>query len=144
IQTGKLSEFLTTSCFAHLSFLDGKASGSMARHDAANDDDDDEEGDEDGYLHELHYDDEADDLAQYLDHLLAHSAPKKPTKKGTGALGKFKALATKTKDMVSLMNKAQTLNVENVNMYLPNKLFRSTQPSLNLNLPESSSQQETQ
>ncbi|KAJ4949624.1 hypothetical protein JOQ06_021134, partial [Pogonophryne albipinna] len=109
IQTGKLSEFLTTSCFAHLSFLD-----------------------------------EADDLAQYLDHLLAHSAPKKPTKKGTGALAKFKALATKTKDMVSLMNKAQTLNVENVNMYLPNKLFRSTQPSLNLNLPESSSQQETQ
>ncbi|KAK5875603.1 hypothetical protein CesoFtcFv8_026670 [Champsocephalus esox] len=142
IQTGKLSEFLTTSCFAHLSFLDGKASGSMARRDAANDDD--EEGDEDGYLHELHNDDEADDLAQYLDHLLAHSAPKKPTKKGTGALGKFKALATKTMDMVSLMNKAQTLNVENVNMYLPNKLFRSTQPSLNLNLPESSSLQETQ
>ncbi|XP_063756773.1 phosphorylase b kinase regulatory subunit alpha, skeletal muscle isoform isoform X5 [Eleginops maclovinus] len=148
IQTGKLSEFLTTSCFAHLSFLDGKASGSMARHDAAgnddDDDDDDDEGAGDGYVHELRYDDEADDLAQYLDHLLAHSAPKKPTKKVGGALGKFKALATKTKDMVSLMNKAQTLNVDNVNMYLPNKLFRSTQPSLNLNLPESSSQQETQ
>uniref|UniRef100_A0A672IJJ5 Phosphorylase b kinase regulatory subunit n=1 Tax=Salarias fasciatus TaxID=181472 RepID=A0A672IJJ5_SALFA len=33
IQTGKLSEFLTTSCCAHLSFLDGKASGSMGRRD---------------------------------------------------------------------------------------------------------------
>ncbi|KAM9833439.1 phosphorylase b kinase regulatory subunit alpha, skeletal muscle isoform 5-T5 [Syngnathus typhle] len=101
IQTGKLSEFLTTSCFAHLSFLD-----------------------------------EADDLAQYLDHLLAHAAPKK-TKAEVGGLGKFKAAATKTKEMVSLMNKAQGLNVQEVNMYLPNKLFRSHQTSLNLNLPES-------
>uniref|UniRef100_A0A3P8TB66 Phosphorylase b kinase regulatory subunit n=1 Tax=Amphiprion percula TaxID=161767 RepID=A0A3P8TB66_AMPPE len=80
IQTGKLSEFLTTSCFAHLSFLDGKASGSMGRHDDEYDDDDD---DADGYVHELRCDDD-------------------------------------------------------VNMYLSNKLFRSPQPSLNLNLPESS------
>jgi len=54
---------------------------------------------------------EADDLAQYLDHLLAQSAPKKP-KRQLGALGRFKAAATKTKDMVSLMNKAQELNVQ--------------------------------
>ncbi|XP_074479283.1 phosphorylase b kinase regulatory subunit alpha, skeletal muscle isoform isoform X17 [Sebastes fasciatus] len=108
IQTGKLSEFLTTSCFAHLSFLD-----------------------------------EADDLAQYLDHLLAHAAPKKP-KRQVGGLGRFKAVATKTKEMVSLMNKAQDLDVHNVNMYLPNKLFRSPQPSLNLNVTGSSTPQETQ
>uniref|UniRef100_A0A3B4UPS8 Phosphorylase b kinase regulatory subunit n=1 Tax=Seriola dumerili TaxID=41447 RepID=A0A3B4UPS8_SERDU len=87
IQTGKLSEFLTTSCFAHLSFLDGKAPGSMGRHTEeydGDDDDDDDEGGGDGYVHELH-----------------------------------------------------------VNMYLPNKLFRSTQPSLNLNLRDSSDQQQT-
>uniref|UniRef100_A0A3B4WMT3 Phosphorylase b kinase regulatory subunit n=1 Tax=Seriola lalandi dorsalis TaxID=1841481 RepID=A0A3B4WMT3_SERLL len=85
IQTGKLSEFLTTSCFAHLSFLDGKAPGSMGRHTEEYDgDDDDEGGGGDGYVHELH-----------------------------------------------------------VNMYLPNKLFRSTQPSLNLNLRDSSDQQQT-
>ncbi|XP_031707085.1 phosphorylase b kinase regulatory subunit alpha, skeletal muscle isoform isoform X5 [Anarrhichthys ocellatus] len=136
IQTGKLSEFLTTSCFANLSFLDGKGSGSMSRHDEEYD-----EGDGDGYVHELRYDDEADDLAQYLDHLLAHAAPKKP-KQQAGGLGRFKALATKTKEMVSLMNKAQHLDVQNVNMYLPNKLFRSPQPSLNLNLPDSSAPQE--
>ncbi|XP_054457271.1 phosphorylase b kinase regulatory subunit alpha, skeletal muscle isoform isoform X2 [Anoplopoma fimbria] len=140
IQTGKLSEFLTTSCFAHLSFLDGKGSGSMSRRDGAYDDD---ECDGDGYVHELRNDDEADDLAQYLDHLLAHAAPKKP-KQQVGGLGRFKALATKTKEMVSLMNKAQDLDVHNVNMYLPNKLFRSPQPSLNLNLPDSSSPQDTQ
>ncbi|XP_018559297.1 phosphorylase b kinase regulatory subunit alpha, skeletal muscle isoform isoform X3 [Lates calcarifer] len=140
IQTGKLSEFLTTSCFAHLSFLDGKGPGSMGRHEEAYDDDDESSGD--GYVHELRCDDEADDLAQYLDHLLAHAAPKKP-KKQVGGLSRFKAAATKTKEMVSLMNKAQDLNVHNVNMYLPNKLFRSSQPSLNLNLPDSSESQQT-
>ncbi|TKS93218.1 Phosphorylase b kinase regulatory subunit alpha, skeletal muscle isoform [Collichthys lucidus] len=140
IQTGKLSEFLTTSCCAHLSFLDGKASGSMSCHgeEYAADDRDDE-----GYVHELRFDDEADDLAQYLDHLLAHAAPKKPKQEVKG-LGRFKAVATKTKEMVSLMNKAQDLNVHNVNMYLPNKLFRSTQTTLNLNFPESASPQEAQ
>uniref|UniRef100_A0A3P9CYJ5 Phosphorylase b kinase regulatory subunit n=1 Tax=Maylandia zebra TaxID=106582 RepID=A0A3P9CYJ5_9CICH len=135
IQTGKLSEFLTTSCCAHLSFLDGKASGSMGRHDEEYDGDDDERYG-DGYVHELHYDAEDDDLAQYLDHLLAHSAPKKP-KRPVGGLSRFKAAATKTKEMVTLMNKAQDLNIQNVNMYLPSKLFRSPQPTLNLNLTDS-------
>lgn len=54
IQTGKLSEFMTTSCFAHLSFLDGKASR-MSGHDEEFDDDD--ERDSDGYVHELRCDD---------------------------------------------------------------------------------------
>ena len=53
---------------------------------------------------------EADDLAQYLDHLLAHTAPQKAKQK-VGGLGRFKAAATKTKEMVSLKNKAQELNV---------------------------------
>ncbi|XP_067436782.1 phosphorylase b kinase regulatory subunit alpha, skeletal muscle isoform isoform X3 [Thunnus thynnus] len=141
IQTGKLSEFLTTSCLAHLSFLDGKGTGSMVRHDAeyddGDDDDDDDGSDGDGYVHELRCDDEADDLAQYLDHLLAQSAPKKPKRK-LGALGKFKALANKTKEMVSLMKTAHDLDIQNVQMYLPNKLFRSAQQSLHL--PENSEQ----
>ncbi|KAM6960090.1 phosphorylase b kinase regulatory subunit alpha, skeletal muscle isoform [Tautogolabrus adspersus] len=140
IQTGKLSEFMTTSCFAHLSFLDGKASGSMSRHD---DEYHDDEADADGYVHELRCDDEADDLAQYLDHLLAHAAPKKPKEQVKG-LGRFKAAAAKTKEMVSLRNKAQGLDVHDVNMYLPNKLFRTRQPSLNLNLPDPVPGQESQ
>uniref|UniRef100_A0AAQ4NTQ6 Phosphorylase b kinase regulatory subunit n=1 Tax=Gasterosteus aculeatus aculeatus TaxID=481459 RepID=A0AAQ4NTQ6_GASAC len=107
IQTGKLSEFLTTSCFTNLSFLDGKGSGSASRHDKEYDDDDDEG---DGYVHELRNDDEADDLAQYLDHLLAHATPKKPEQQG-GGRGRFKAVAAKTKEMVSLMHKAQQLDV---------------------------------
>ncbi|XP_029696813.1 phosphorylase b kinase regulatory subunit alpha, skeletal muscle isoform isoform X3 [Takifugu rubripes] len=109
IQTGKLSEFVTTSCLAHLSFLD-----------------------------------EADDLAHYLDHLLALATPKKPQKPAGGGLGRFKAVASKTKEMVALKNKAQNLDVHNANMYLSNKLFRSAQSSLNLNLPEASTPQEAQ
>lgn len=143
IQTGKLSEFMTTSCFAHLSFLDGKASGSMSRHDAAYDDDDDDEAGADGYVHELRNDDEADDLAQYLDHLLAHAAPKK-SKQPVKGLGRFKAAAAKAKEMISLKNKAQDLNVHDVNMYLPNKLFRTRHPSFNLNLPDQDAAQQSQ
>ncbi|XP_055085164.1 phosphorylase b kinase regulatory subunit alpha, skeletal muscle isoform isoform X6 [Periophthalmus magnuspinnatus] len=111
IQTGRLSELMTTSCFAHLSFLD-----------------------------------EADDLAQYLDHLLAHATPKKTQTQNlaVGGLSRFKAVATKTKEMVSLMNKAQDLNVHNVNMYLPNKLFRTRHPSLNLSIPESPAPHKTE
>uniref|UniRef100_A0A665VU47 Phosphorylase b kinase regulatory subunit n=1 Tax=Echeneis naucrates TaxID=173247 RepID=A0A665VU47_ECHNA len=151
IQTGKLSEFLTTSCFAHLSFLDGKGTGSMGRQNEEFDD----EACGDGYVHEFRSDDGkknsarwngntvADDLAVYLDHLLAQSAPKKP-KAQTKGLGRFKAIAAKTKDMVSLMNKAQDLNIQNANMYLPTKLFHAPQPSLNLNFPHSSEQQQSQ
>uniref|UniRef100_A0A8C9X9C5 Phosphorylase b kinase regulatory subunit n=1 Tax=Sander lucioperca TaxID=283035 RepID=A0A8C9X9C5_SANLU len=143
IQTGKLSEFLTTSCFAHLSFLDGKGSGSMSHRREEYDDDESDESLGGIWVNKLVLNLHADDLAQYLDHLLAHAAPKKP-KRQVGALGKFKALATKTKDMVSLMNKAQDLDIQNVNMYLPNKLFHSPQPSLNLNLPDPSALQGTQ
>uniref|UniRef100_A0AAV2KRB5 Phosphorylase b kinase regulatory subunit n=1 Tax=Knipowitschia caucasica TaxID=637954 RepID=A0AAV2KRB5_KNICA len=105
IQTGRLSELMTTSCFAHLSFLD-----------------------------------EADDLAQYLDHLLAHSSPEAAQSRGpaAGGLSRFKAAAAKTKQMVALKNKAQGLDVHNVNMYLSNKLFRTRHLSLNLDIPESS------
>uniref|UniRef100_A0A3P9IGB4 Phosphorylase b kinase regulatory subunit n=1 Tax=Oryzias latipes TaxID=8090 RepID=A0A3P9IGB4_ORYLA len=105
IQTGKLSEFLTTSCCAHLSFLDGKRFGSMGSHAEEYDDDDAS----DGY---------ADDLAQYLDHLLAHSASKKQKSSAEG-VGRFKAVATRTREMVSLMNKAQDLNIHNIGISLP-------------------------
>lgn len=54
---------------------------------------------------------EADDLAQYLDHLLAHATPKKPQRPAGGGLGRFKALASKTKEMVALKNIAQGLDV---------------------------------
>ncbi|XP_017565369.1 phosphorylase b kinase regulatory subunit alpha, skeletal muscle isoform isoform X3 [Pygocentrus nattereri] len=132
IQTGKLSEFLTTSCFAHLSFLDsGKPRSSSM---GWGEDEDEENFFSEGTVHDIHIDDDSDDLAQYLDQLLATAVPQKGMRaegRATG-LGRFKAAASKTKEMVSLVNKAKELHIHNVHMYLPTKLFRSPQPSLNL------------
>ncbi|XP_071235440.1 phosphorylase b kinase regulatory subunit alpha, skeletal muscle isoform isoform X2 [Salvelinus alpinus] len=135
IQTGKLSEFLTTSCFAKLSFLDAsKHAGGMGR----------EQDDDDDYgcfaEHGMTFNGEADDLAQYLDQLLITANPSRASKvRGdSGGLDRFKAAATKAKDMVSLMHKAKELHLHNAHLYLPTKLFRSPQPSLHLTLTDSS------
>ncbi|XP_055757284.1 phosphorylase b kinase regulatory subunit alpha, skeletal muscle isoform isoform X3 [Salvelinus fontinalis] len=135
IQTGKLSEFLTTSCFAKLSFLDAsKDAGGMGR----------EQDDDDDYgcfaEHDMTFNGEADDLAQYLDQLLITANPSRGSKvRGdSGGLDRFKAAATKTKDMVSLMHKAKELHLHNAHLYLPTKLFRAPQPSLHLTLTDSS------
>ncbi|KAL2079654.1 hypothetical protein ACEWY4_025398 [Coilia grayii] len=132
IQSGKLSEFLTTSCFAHLSFMDsGKTQASCMAWD-------EEEEDRGCFaeqpVHEFNFGDESDDLPEYLDHLLATTAPPQElpaTEKRTG-LSRFKAAASRTREMVSLVRKAKDLQIHNVHMYLPNKLFYSPQPPLNL------------
>uniref|UniRef100_A0A8C1FZC5 Phosphorylase b kinase regulatory subunit n=1 Tax=Cyprinus carpio TaxID=7962 RepID=A0A8C1FZC5_CYPCA len=127
IQTGKLSEFLTTSCCAHLSFLD---SGKTRSNRVCDEDDV-----EDGYFRDT------DDLAQYLDQLLTAAVPQRGLRVEAQAKGlsRFKAAATKTLEMVSLMNKAKELQIHNVHMYLPSKLFHSPHPeehvSSECNLP---------
>uniref|UniRef100_A0A8C7RZ30 Phosphorylase b kinase regulatory subunit n=1 Tax=Oncorhynchus mykiss TaxID=8022 RepID=A0A8C7RZ30_ONCMY len=111
IQTGKLSEFLTTSCFAKLSFLDAsKHAGGMGQQQDEDDDDD------------------------YGCFCNQYTCPMSFLDDYFG----FKAAATKTKEMVSLMHKAKELHLHNAHLYLPNKLFRSPQPSLHLTLTDSS------
>ncbi|XP_048370464.1 phosphorylase b kinase regulatory subunit alpha, skeletal muscle isoform isoform X3 [Sphaerodactylus townsendi] len=105
IQTGRLSEFLTTSCRTHLSFMDPGPEADIC-----------------------------DEVAQYLDHLLEHTIPKaspsaSSQKKG---LHRFRAAVHTTRDLVSLMTKAKELHVQNLNMYIPSKLFLGSQPSVNL------------
>uniref|UniRef100_A0A672L0I8 Phosphorylase b kinase regulatory subunit n=1 Tax=Sinocyclocheilus grahami TaxID=75366 RepID=A0A672L0I8_SINGR len=131
IQTGKLSEFLTTSCCAHLSFLD---SGKTRSNRGLDEDDDVEDGYFRGAVHDLSFNDDTDDLAQYLDQLLTAAVPQQGLRVEAQAKGlsRFKAAATKTLEMVSLMNKAKELQIHNVHMYLPSKLFHSPQPALNL------------
>ncbi|KAM4603922.1 phosphorylase b kinase regulatory subunit alpha, skeletal muscle isoform [Polymixia lowei] len=98
VQTGRLSDFLTTSCCAHLTFMDC----------------------------------EVDDLAHYLDQLLSLPKPSGEIAATKGGLNRFRAAANKTREMVSLVHKARELDIHNVQMYLPTKLFRSPQPSLHL------------
>ncbi|TRY54579.1 hypothetical protein DNTS_001580 [Danionella cerebrum] len=132
IQTGKLSEFMTTCCCAHLSFLDSGKTHSSKGWDE--DDDDVEDRFYRGSVHDLTFNDDTDDLAQYLDQLLTAAVPVRglTVEAEEKGLSRFKAAATKTREIVSLVNKAKELQIHNLDMYLPNKLFRSPQPALNL------------
>ncbi|XP_063169756.1 phosphorylase b kinase regulatory subunit alpha, skeletal muscle isoform isoform X2 [Candoia aspera] len=105
IQTGRLSEFLTTSCRTHLSFMDAGPEVDLC-----------------------------DDIAQYLDQLLHHSTPKVslPPPAQKGGLYRFRAAVHSTQDLLSLMSKAKDLHVENINLYIPSKLLLEDQPSAHL------------
>uniref|UniRef100_A0A672L1C8 Phosphorylase b kinase regulatory subunit n=1 Tax=Sinocyclocheilus grahami TaxID=75366 RepID=A0A672L1C8_SINGR len=130
VKTGKLSAFLDTSCCAHLTFMDCECNKDSEQHDF--------------HLKDLiifflfywkvtnkHFCLDVDDLAVYLDQLLA--VPQQSLISATkGGLSRFRAAAKKTREMVSLVHKARELNIHNVHMYLPTKLFRSPAPNLNL------------
>ncbi|KAM9179693.1 phosphorylase b kinase regulatory subunit alpha, skeletal muscle isoform 1-T1 [Mergus octosetaceus] len=105
IQTGKLSEFLTTSCRTHLSFMDP---GPEA--------------------------DTFDEVAQYLDHLLQRTVPQAnlPPTAQRGGLSRFRAAVHTTRDLMSLASKAKDLHVQNVGMYVPSKIFQASQQSVKL------------
>uniref|UniRef100_A0A8C2F5K6 Phosphorylase b kinase regulatory subunit n=1 Tax=Cyprinus carpio TaxID=7962 RepID=A0A8C2F5K6_CYPCA len=113
VKTGKLSAFLDTSCCAHLTFMDCGfyliVCVCVCVCVCA----------------------EVDDLAVYLDQLL-EVPQQSPISAIKGGLNRFRAAAKKTQEMVSLVHKARELNIHNVHMYLPTKLFHSPPPNLNL------------
>ncbi|XP_069504750.1 phosphorylase b kinase regulatory subunit alpha, skeletal muscle isoform isoform X1 [Ambystoma mexicanum] len=136
-QTGKLSEFLTTSCRTHLSFMDPGLKGK--ENDGYHDSSIRQctELDADDKMHGFplsDYDDMDDEVAQYLDQVLERTAPKShlPPTAQKGGLHRFRAAVHNTRDIMSLVSKAKELNVQNVQMYLPTKLFQSSQPTLDL------------
>ncbi|KAM9668059.1 phosphorylase b kinase regulatory subunit alpha, skeletal muscle isoform 4-T4 [Dama dama] len=134
IQTGKLSEFLTTSCCTHLSFMDPGPEGKLYSEDYDDYDNELESGDWiNGYglSSNAH---SGDEVARYLDHLLAHTAPHPklaPTSQ-KGGLNRFRTAVQTTCDLMSLVTKAKELHVQNVHMYLPTKIFQASRPSFNL------------
>uniref|UniRef100_A0A673WRM4 Phosphorylase b kinase regulatory subunit n=1 Tax=Salmo trutta TaxID=8032 RepID=A0A673WRM4_SALTR len=126
IQTGKLSEFLTTSCFAKLSFLDAsKHAGGMGR----------EQDDDDDYgcfaEHGLTFNGgkkgrgkEEGEGQRYCAILLGSLLPVAKAVRGdSGGLDRFKAAATKTKEMVSLMHKAKELHLHSEKLFKGVKLI---------------------
>ncbi|KAM8952638.1 phosphorylase b kinase regulatory subunit alpha, skeletal muscle isoform 2-T2 [Pelodytes ibericus] len=145
-QTGRLSDFLTTSCCKHLSFMDPGMEGKLCAggsgyssaqpfivqeldtplHVAPTADDEDTE----------------DEVAQYLNHLLGCSPTRAPSISQHGGRQRFRAAIHSTRDIISLRSKAKGLNVQNVQMYLPTKLFQASQPSfdlVNITAPEPTS-----
>uniref|UniRef100_A0A8B9ZLC3 Phosphorylase b kinase regulatory subunit n=1 Tax=Anas platyrhynchos TaxID=8839 RepID=A0A8B9ZLC3_ANAPL len=120
IQTGKLSEFLTTSCRTHLSFMDPGPEGKVFAS---------------GYdLQVLVRADTFDEVAQYLDHLLQRTVPQAnlPPTAQRGGLSRFRAAVHTTRDLMSLASKAKDLHVQNVGMYVPSKIFQASQQSVKL------------
>ncbi|XP_053328848.1 phosphorylase b kinase regulatory subunit alpha, skeletal muscle isoform isoform X5 [Spea bombifrons] len=102
-QTGRLSDFLTTSCCKHLSFMDSGME-----------------------------DDTDDEVAQYLSHLLGSTSTRPAPISKRGGRQRFRAAIHSTRDILSLRSKARGLNVQNLQMYLPTKLFQASQPSVDL------------
>ncbi|XP_062998053.1 phosphorylase b kinase regulatory subunit alpha, skeletal muscle isoform [Elgaria multicarinata webbii] len=137
IQTGRLSDFLTTSCRTHLSFMDAGPEGKLYADDYGLSLDSFSELDPEDWLHGFQLAEDADicdEVAQYLEHLLQSTAPKSnlPPVAPKGGLDRFRAAVHSTKDLMSLVSKAKELHVENINMYIPSKLFQDSQPSVNL------------
>uniref|UniRef100_A0A8C5SZM3 Phosphorylase b kinase regulatory subunit n=1 Tax=Laticauda laticaudata TaxID=8630 RepID=A0A8C5SZM3_LATLA len=127
-QTGRLSDFLTTSCRTHLSFMDAGLEGKLYADDY-------------GLCPESFFPvaplltaEFCDDIAQYLDQLLQQSAPKAclPPPAQKGGLNRFRAAVHSTQDFLSLMWKAKELHVENINLYIPSKLLLDDKPSAHL------------
>ncbi|XP_029096390.1 phosphorylase b kinase regulatory subunit alpha, skeletal muscle isoform isoform X4 [Monodon monoceros] len=134
IQTGKLSEFLTTSCCTHLSFMEPGPEGKLYSEDYDDCDNELESGD---WMNGYGSTSNArcgDEVARYLDHLLVHTAPhpKVALTPQKGGINRFRAAVQTTCDLMSLMTKAKELHVQNVHMYLPTKIFQASRPSLNL------------
>ncbi|XP_075040735.1 phosphorylase b kinase regulatory subunit alpha, skeletal muscle isoform isoform X2 [Mixophyes fleayi] len=111
-QTGRLSDFLTTSCCKHLSFMDPGVE-----------------------------EDSDDEVALYLSHLLGTTTPRASATQ-RGGLHRFRAAIHSTRDIISLRTKAKGLNVQDLQMYLPTKLFQASQPSFDL-LDSAAQQQQT-
>ncbi|XP_055673956.1 phosphorylase b kinase regulatory subunit alpha, skeletal muscle isoform isoform X1 [Falco biarmicus] len=136
-QTGKLSEFLTTSCRTHLSFMDPGPEGKVFAKSYKLSIDSFEELDTEKWLHGLQVAEDADmydEVAQYLDHLLQHTAPQSnlPPTAQRGGLTRFRAAVHTTRDLMSLASKAKDLHVQNVGMYVPSKIFQASQQSVKL------------
>ncbi|KAH0624722.1 hypothetical protein JD844_032461 [Phrynosoma platyrhinos] len=133
VKLGKLSDFLTTSFYTNLSFLDPDCDGKLF--------DDDSEGyssPEGGYELEDYADfchkESQDELDQYIHNMLQSTALKSylpPVTKVSSSSCVFSA-AHSTREILSIMAKTKGLDVPNVSMSLPTKVLNTHRKSLNL------------
>uniref|UniRef100_A0A670YBB9 Phosphorylase b kinase regulatory subunit n=1 Tax=Pseudonaja textilis TaxID=8673 RepID=A0A670YBB9_PSETE len=132
VKLGKLSDFLTTSFYTNLSFLDPDCDSKLF--------DDESEGYsspesatkiilENTFQHVSH-----DELDQYINSMLQSTALKSylpSLTKDTGSSYVFSA-AHSTREILSIMAKVKGLDVPNVSMTLPTKVLNTHRKSLNL------------
>ncbi|XP_039221322.1 phosphorylase b kinase regulatory subunit alpha, liver isoform-like isoform X3 [Crotalus tigris] len=133
VKLGKLSDFLTTSFYTNLSFLDPDCDSKLF-----DDESESFSSPESGYELEDYADfcnkESHDELDQYINSMLQSTALKSylpPLTKGTGSSYVFSA-AHSTREILSIMAKAKGLDVPNVSMSLPTKVLSTHRKSLNL------------
>ncbi|XP_030058145.1 phosphorylase b kinase regulatory subunit alpha, liver isoform isoform X1 [Microcaecilia unicolor] len=135
VQLGSLSEFVTTSFYTHLSFLDPGCHGKL--FDDANEGYDGPEGEfelEDYSEDNFEKGEDLDELNQYVNHLQQSTVAKgclPPISKKAEKHHVFSAVHS-TRDILSLVAKAKGLNVSSVSLHLPTKILNAHRKTLNL------------
>uniref|UniRef100_A0A674IZC0 Phosphorylase b kinase regulatory subunit n=1 Tax=Terrapene triunguis TaxID=2587831 RepID=A0A674IZC0_9SAUR len=134
VKLGKLSDFLSTSFYTHLSFLDPDCDGKL--FDDSNDGcDSPESGYElEPFLSVSLSPESQDELDQYINDVLqstAHKSYLPPTSKDANQPHMFSAVHS-MREILSIMAKAKGLDVPCASMTLPTKVLNTHRKSLNL------------
>uniref|UniRef100_A0A452QYG9 Phosphorylase b kinase regulatory subunit n=1 Tax=Ursus americanus TaxID=9643 RepID=A0A452QYG9_URSAM len=132
VKLGSLSEFLTTSFYTYLTFLDPDCDEKL--FDDASEGSFSPDSDLGGYLEDTYNQESEDELDQYIKHLLQSTSLKcylPPLCKKTEDSHVFSAIHS-TRDILSVMAKAKGLEIPFVPMTLPTKVLSAHRKSLNL------------
>ncbi|XP_070358126.1 phosphorylase b kinase regulatory subunit alpha, liver isoform isoform X3 [Equus asinus] len=136
VKLGSLSEFLTTSFYTYLTFLDPDCEEKLFDDTGEGNFSPDSDSDLGGYLEDAYNQvtESQDELDQYINHLLQSTSLKcylPPLCKRTEDSHVFSAIHS-TWDILSVMAKAKGLEIPFVPMTLPTKVLSAHRKSLNL------------
>uniref|UniRef100_A0A9L0RCD8 Phosphorylase b kinase regulatory subunit n=1 Tax=Equus caballus TaxID=9796 RepID=A0A9L0RCD8_HORSE len=136
VKLGSLSEFLTTSFYTYLTFLDPDCEEKLFDDTSEGNFSPDSDSDLGGYLEDAYNQvtESQDELDQYITHLLQSTSLKcylPPLCKRTEDSHVFSAIHS-TWDILSVMAKAKGLEIPFVPMTLPTKVLSAHRKSLNL------------
>ncbi|XP_021043310.1 phosphorylase b kinase regulatory subunit alpha, liver isoform isoform X2 [Mus pahari] len=134
VKLGNLAEFLTTSFYTHLTFLDPDCDEKLFGDISDRSFSPDSEPDLGGYLEDSSPQESQDELDQYISHLLQSTSLKcylPPLCKKSEDSHVFSAIHS-TRDILSVMAKAKGLETTFFPMILPTKVLSGHRKSLNL------------
>ncbi|XP_037368536.1 phosphorylase b kinase regulatory subunit alpha, liver isoform isoform X1 [Talpa occidentalis] len=137
VKLGRLSEFLTTSFYTYLTFLDPDCDEKLFDDASEGSFSPDMDSDLGGYLEDVYNQgnqENQDELDQYINHLMQSTSLKcylPPLCKKTEDSHVFSAIHS-TRDILSMMAKAKGLEIPFVPMTLPTKVLSAHRKSLNL------------
>ncbi|XP_028935529.1 phosphorylase b kinase regulatory subunit alpha, liver isoform isoform X2 [Ornithorhynchus anatinus] len=134
VKLGKLSEFLTTSFYTHLTFLDSDCDEKLFDDPVECSSSTESEYELEGYMEDCYNPESQDELDQYINHMLQSTALKchlPPLSKSGEDHHLFSAVHS-TRDILSMMAKAKGLEGPSVSVSLPTTVLSAHRKSLNL------------